>query len=58
MAVQIPIKCSRRRDPKIAQRLRRPLDVARTSRLRMAALKEALVIPGHLPWLKWYFDAV
>ncbi len=34
------------------------LAIARKSRPWVAALKEALVIPGHLPWLKWYFDAV
>jgi hypothetical protein len=24
---------------------------------RESAIKEALVISGHLPWPKWYFDA-
>jgi len=34
------------------------LAIARKPRPCVAAFKEALVIPGHLPWLKWYFDAV
>jgi hypothetical protein len=41
----------------IAHRLRWSLKTTRKLLPRAVALKEALVISGHLPWPKWYFDA-
>jgi hypothetical protein len=58
IAVQIPITGAQRRRRKSPGGCAGPL-LSRENLVRAwPPLKEALVIPGHLPWLKWYFDAV